>query len=178
MLHKDAVGHYLLNEEQVFLTSYAWYITGDFQASEDLFQDLVVKALTSNEAFRDFAHLRHWSKTVVRNAALNLMRDRGRHPVLLMEEKVLDALARDWHSMEEKEREAYRVPLEALSRCVKRLNPRNQELVQLRYCQGLSSGEIANHLKRKVETVYRAIARLHSKLRDCVSNQLAQEGGL
>ena len=173
MLNKETIGQYLY-KEQMFLTSFAWYITADFQASEDLFQDLVVKALTSNESFGDFTQLRRWSTVVVKHAALNWLRDRNKYHILV-DHKVLEALAHDWPNADEQN---YRVPLEVLSQCVKKLNARNQRLVQLRYVQGLSSGDIAKQLKRKVETIYQAITRVHFKLRGCIKHQLAQEGEL
>jgi len=62
---------------------------------------------------------------------------------------------------------------EALARCLKRLHPRDRELLLTRYEPGARVEEAAERSGRSLEAAYKALARLRKLLFDCVTNQLA-----
>lgn len=65
---------------------------------------------------------------------------------------------------------------EALNKCLKRLHPRDRELVLIRYEHGQGVEEAAKRSGRTVETAYRALNRLRKLLYDCVTQQLSAGG--
>jgi RNA polymerase sigma-70 factor (ECF subfamily) len=65
--------------------------------------------------------------------------------------------------------------MEALAQCMKNLTPRNNELIRLRYGKALSGIEISRIMDRKVATIYQALARIHRKLRDCITSRVQEE---
>jgi DNA-directed RNA polymerase specialized sigma24 family protein len=58
-----------------------------------------------------------------------------------------------------------------------RLTLRAQQIVTLRYVQGLNGAQVAETLGRKVHTVYVALTRIHGRLRECVQSRIAGEEG-
>lgn len=68
--------------------------------------------------------------------------------------------------------------LEHLQSCLTKLTPYAQQVVNLRYGQGLTTQKVADALQRKVEAVYKALVRIHNALEECVRRQIgAQERG-
>ncbi|MEQ1862662.1 MAG: sigma-70 family RNA polymerase sigma factor [Chthoniobacteraceae bacterium] len=62
---------------------------------------------------------------------------------------------------------------EALALCLKRLHPRDRELLLTRYEPGARVEEAAGRSGRSIEAAYKALARLRKLLFDCVTNHLA-----
>lgn len=63
---------------------------------------------------------------------------------------------------------------EALANCLKKLHPRDRELLITRYEPGNGVGEAARHTGRSMDAAYKALTRLRKLLFDCVNHQLAQ----
>jgi RNA polymerase sigma-70 factor, ECF subfamily len=61
---------------------------------------------------------------------------------------------------------------EALARCLKKLAPRDRELVMTRYEPGASVEEAAERSGRSLEAAYKALGRIRKLLHDCVTNHL------
>ncbi|HEY4232058.1 MAG TPA: sigma-70 family RNA polymerase sigma factor [Lacipirellulaceae bacterium] len=64
---------------------------------------------------------------------------------------------------------------EALEECLQQLNSGDRELIDQRYHQKRSPKEIADFKARSVHAIYRALARIHMALFNCVERHLARE---
>ena len=64
----------------------------------------------------------------------------------------------------------------ALASCLKKLPPRDRELVLTRYEPGSGVAEAARRSGRSMDAAYKALNRLRKLLHDCVTNQLAHSG--
>jgi RNA polymerase sigma-70 factor (ECF subfamily) len=64
---------------------------------------------------------------------------------------------------------------DALSECLGKLKIGDRQLIRERYTDELAPKEIARKQSKSVHSVYRALARIHSGLRDCVQRSLARE---
>jgi RNA polymerase sigma-70 factor, ECF subfamily len=62
----------------------------------------------------------------------------------------------------------------ALERCLKKLPPRDRDLIEVRYQQGGSVEEAARHNGRSLEAAYKALARIRRLLLECVSRHTAE----
>ena len=160
---------YILLKEQICLTAYINAILRDFQRSEDVFQDVVVKAIGNASCFNDRLHLIRWTRVTARNRSIDLLRKKNRHKQILMDEQLLELLHREWP---EEEPETSGVILKQLAGCIEKMTPNNQEIVRLRYFKALSGIEVARRLNRKVRTVYQALSRIHKQLRECMQGQM------
>lgn len=65
---------------------------------------------------------------------------------------------------------------DALQACLDRLAERSRRLLTLRYEQGYSVAQLAQELGRSTEAVYKALARIRLKLRECIDQRLRAAG--
>ena len=65
---------------------------------------------------------------------------------------------------------------EALGNCLKKLHPRDRELVLTRYEPGQGVEEAARRTGRSMDAAYRALNRIRKMLSDCVTHHLTMEG--
>jgi RNA polymerase sigma-70 factor (ECF subfamily) len=64
---------------------------------------------------------------------------------------------------------------DALADCLKKLRASDQRLIEQRYYHEQPPKEIARLQSSSVHSVYRALARVHMSLRDCIHRNLARE---
>lgn len=65
----------------------------------------------------------------------------------------------------------------ALAECLQKLGDQDRELIEQRYHYRRLPKEIAEKKSRSVHAIYRALARIHAALFECVQRQLAIEEG-
>ena len=160
----------VLFSQRLPLTAYIATVTRDFHVSEDIFQEVCVKAVSRENEFETAEHLIHWARVVGRNRAIDVLRARnGRYSGL--SDSLLATLADEWPRKSQTDGLA-----EALSACLERLTANNRELLRLRYFERRSCPDVAVIMGRKLETVYQALARVHKTLGDCMRSRLQQEG--
>ena len=87
-------------------------------------------------------------------------------------EKLLDTLAEATLITESG---GVEVGLAALRRCREKLDATDEELLQLRYTEGLSTVEIASRLQRLQPNVSRSLNRIRRLLLECIKTELAQQ---
>jgi RNA polymerase sigma-70 factor (ECF subfamily) len=68
--------------------------------------------------------------------------------------------------------------LDALSRCLERLLPRDRDLVLARYERGGDVEHAAQRSGRSLQAAYKALARIRRLLFDCVASNVADQGAL
>ena len=144
-----------------------WLLVHDVHLAEDLFQEIVVRAVDGRSSFSSAEELLGWARVTGRNAALNLLRDRGRERTFLKDELL--------NSIEEG---APREPgkdgarNEALRECIESLPDRSRAILDRRYFAGRSGEEVAQDLHMTREAVYQALLRIHQALGRCVQSKL------
>ncbi len=161
-----------LLRERLALTACIGSVTKNHHLAEDVYQEICVKAVSHADSFSGKAHLINWFRVSARNRAIDIIRTREGRYVGLSEE-TLAAIENDWDQVVSGRNEDM---LEALSRCLKTLTPRSQEIVRLRYFENRSGSDIAKFMGNKVASAYQAIARIHKSLGDCVRQRLEAEG--
>ena len=164
----------LLLANRAMLLGYINVITGDPTLTEDVFQEVSIVVMEKFPDVRDSDGFRPWSRTIARFQALKAVNKRRANPVILASE-IIDRLDRAWDEHDREDPRASSVA--ALERCIARLTPRAQELVQLRYHEDLSGQQLAERLRKPLNTIYVAISRIHRTLADCVRGELARGGG-
>lgn len=163
----------LLLANRAMLLGYINVITGDPTLTEDVFQEVSIVVMEKFADVQDTDGFRPWARTIARFQSLKAVNKRRANPVILAGE-VIDRLDQAW---EQHDREDQRTTsVAALERCIARLTPRAQELVNLRYHQDLSGQHIAERLRKPLNTIYVAISRIHRTLADCVRGELARSG--
>ncbi len=120
------------------LLRYARRRVGDLEAARDIVQDCFLRLCTQpRDAVED--HLAQWLYTVCRNRSIDHLRKDGRMHAL--DDATLDTKQSDdappTHKAEAADQRTH------LMACIERLSPRQQEMVRLKFQDGLSYREIA-----------------------------------
>jgi RNA polymerase sigma-70 factor (ECF subfamily) len=65
---------------------------------------------------------------------------------------------------------------EALAGCIEKLGSKDRDLLAARFAEGGTTQSAAAQVRRSVDAVYKALAKIRQALFDCVSRALAREG--
>jgi RNA polymerase sigma-70 factor, ECF subfamily len=141
----------------------------DVHQAEDVFQDVMIKALRMKDSFTDEAGLLAWTRVTMRNQGIDFIRRAGRLDSILSA-LALDAVAEAING----ETETVNCKVAALRHCVAALPQESKRLLRLRYDEGRSGHDLASLLRRSEDAIYKALSRLHSALRTCALERLTQ----
>lgn len=135
----------------------AFRITGNREDAWDAAQDAFIRGYQGLRAFRGEAGFGTWLYRIAVNAALDIVRRRGRAA------HDLDPL---WAAPDDTAGEALRHDVQArVHQAIAGLPPEARAIVVLRDLQGLSYGEIAQVLRVPLGTVRSRLARARESLR-------------
>ena len=142
-------------------------IINDFCAAEELAEDVFIKLCSDKPKFSGKCSFKTWIYTIGKNAALNSIKKRSRHP-----EEPLD----DFYDISDK------VNIESsyirdedmglLYRALEKLNPDYKQILYLIYFEGFSNTE-ASKIMKKTE---RQIRNLLYRAKESLRNVLEKEG--
>ncbi|MFN3613870.1 MAG: sigma-70 family RNA polymerase sigma factor [Rubrimonas sp.] len=134
------------------------------ELAEEAVQDGFASIWRNASGFdRSAGSARGWIYAIVRNRALNLLRDGAREDIV--EPEALDLLRETgtaeqaWLGLGE---------AEALRRCLDALEPQRRRAVLLAYVLGLTHGEIAGRMGAPLGTVKAWVRRALISLRECM----------
>jgi RNA polymerase sigma factor (sigma-70 family) len=65
---------------------------------------------------------------------------------------------------------------DALSSCLDKLPEKARVLIELRYERGATPATVAARLSKSLESVYKALNRVHAMLASCIEQALVREG--
>ena len=162
----DTIAH-ILRTRRTELCGYLRSVARDRSLADDIFQDISLKAIQRPQDYQDEQHLLRWLHVAGKNRAIDHFRQTKKQH-LLLDHSVLELLA-----AEADEVHTSSPALSALDLCIQTLTPRSRRIIALRYGDELSGIEVAKHLNQKVDTIYKALARIYTHLRRCVLERTA-----
>lgn len=165
-LEKDQILQTLLHYRTV-LVRFGLIITRDFHAAEDIYQNLVIKALNAIIAFENKSQLLLWCRTVIRTEAVDWMKKNDRE-LLIDDARLIELLDAEIFD-EMKETRNLIAWSETLNDCLKKLSGESQKILLLRYEGERNCSEVASLMGISLDSVYKRLSRIHLKLRDCVN---------
>jgi RNA polymerase sigma-70 factor (ECF subfamily) len=152
------------------LLRFAWSLTRDREAAEDLAQETIARALAAQWRFQSGTNLKAWLFRILRNVHLNVLRAAGTHPALVsIEELVAEPVSPHEHNVNPVEaRVIERADLRRIADVYRTLPPTFAVPLFLTAIEELSYAEAASILDIPVGTVmsrvYRARRLLISRL--------------
>jgi RNA polymerase sigma-70 factor (ECF subfamily) len=161
----------LLLSHRAMLLGYVASIVRDPDLAEDVFQNVALVVLDKAAAVQRDEEFPAWARRVARLESLAALRKRRRSPELL-DQSVLELLEDEWSAGDTAPAPARK----ALRDCVEKLSPYAQQLIRMRYVDGLSALDVAERVNRSPNTVYVALSRTYRHLAGCVERRLAREG--
>jgi RNA polymerase sigma-70 factor (ECF subfamily) len=151
----------------------AFAVVRDAHLAEDVFQEVLLRALRMRESFSDAGGVLAWARVSARNLGIDQVRRAGRFGEILSE-LALDAL----DARLEECGDAQRRRAEAMRVCMEKLPDESRTLLRMRYDEGRKGEELARLLRRSEAAIYKALSRLHVALRKCIDERLAAQEAL
>jgi RNA polymerase sigma-70 factor (ECF subfamily) len=146
----------------------AWVVVRDAHAAEDIFQNVVLKALTKEVSFEAKGAVLSWAFITARREGIDWLR-RHRRELTGLDSEILELLEHEWLSETVRRGEAR---MEALRTCLRTLPDKSSLLLRLRYFESKSCREVAEKLDTELNAVYKRLSRLHKGLRECIELRL------
>jgi RNA polymerase sigma-70 factor, ECF subfamily len=143
-------------------------VVPNWSDADDLMQE------TTEVMWRKFPHAGQiddfcaWGKTIARNKVMNFYAKKKRERVLFD-----DALLKDVIEREEKTSLQEELRIQALQTCLQKLHSKDRHLIQVLYGHDITIKKLAEEVKRPVQGLYKAMARIHHNLLQCVRRSLA-----
>ncbi|MCX6578420.1 MAG: RNA polymerase sigma factor [Candidatus Aminicenantes bacterium] len=159
----------LFERHHVTLFNYFLRLTGNRPISEDLVQEVFTRILKYRTTYRGEDRFAVWMYKIARNAHIDFLR-RQKETVPL-EDQFDEAQSADLIPEERVERQQEAA---LISRALKRLSPRKQEVILLSRFQNLKYREIAELMECPVGTVKGMVHRAVQELGD-IYKQLSRE---
>ena len=153
----------LYDQHHQSIFRYLFYRTGDSQAAEDLTADVFLKMVQSMAGFQgSLPAFRGWLFQIARNLSIDHLRRSLAHPV----EKISD----EQRSLEDlpEARAEYNLDVESLREALGRLSAEHQDVLLMRFVEGMSLAETARTLHKSEDAIKglqrRALLGLHKSL--------------
>lgn len=172
----DTDGRFLrlfVQHEQA-LRAYARVMVPNWDAVDEVIQEASVVMWRKLDLLDSPENFLPWAKVIVRFEALRARRDFARDRLVFSEE-LLSMLADE---AAETEDDLLAREKAALERCFKRLSPAHRELLLAPYAGCGRVKELAEQTERSVNSLYKLLGRLRSKLQGCISQDLAKQVGM
>jgi RNA polymerase sigma-70 factor (ECF subfamily) len=162
---------HLIVQHQERLLRYLLYLTGDRETAEDLFQETWMRVLMRGSQFRGDSSFATWLFSIARNLAIDTCR--GRRTVSSLDAMCeSDGESRPFEVADEGpspfDRYQTQESAQRLAEALFSLEPRQREVLILRFHEGLSLEEIAQVTRASLSTaksrLYRSLAALKPRI--------------
>ena len=136
---------------------------------DSLLQEVNVTLWKKKDSYELGSNFKAWAFQVAKFHAFNEHRRLKKNHFSVLDEAVVQVLAEtenfDNQDINERER--------ALNLCLKKLNPKEVELVKIRYSKGLSIEQYSKQENKNSGTIRATLRRIREKLRECINHQLS-----
>jgi RNA polymerase sigma-70 factor (ECF subfamily) len=164
----------LLRRHQTQLFGYIYSLLRDLDDADDLFQQTSLVLWDKFDLFDPSKSFIAWACGVARFEVSNYLRSRSRQR-LLFSDNLAQILIDAHEEFDEEELEGRR---DALAECLKKLRPRDQQLLDDCYGRSARIPEVADSWGRSTQSIHNSLRRIRRTLFMCVNRSLAQEGGV
>jgi len=147
--------------------------TNRFHDAEDLLQEVASDVVAQFEQYDPTRSFTDWALGIARNK-LKLHYRQTATGKRVMGNLAMSKIAEAMGEVSEDSSEI----AEALGRCLKTVDSRSRELLNLRYVNDLSCSEIAAHKSATTNAVRVALHRLRSTLHRCIEERLIAQQGM
>ncbi|MDA0284804.1 MAG: sigma-70 family RNA polymerase sigma factor [Planctomycetota bacterium] len=137
--------------------------------ADDVLQETSVVLWEKFGEFDRSADFTRWACGIARRQMLAHFRKSGRMQPLFgddVDELFVDQLAQSLETEDER--------TEAMAHCIEELQPRHRELLALRYSGEHEIRDIATRVDRSESAIYKALAKIHDALFDCIELRMME----
>ena len=152
------------------LVAGAFAVVLDAHTAEDVFQEVLLRALRMRDSFSDQGGVLAWARETARNLGIDQVRRAGRLDAILSE-RALDAMDARLEELVDVQRQR----VEAMRECMEKLPEESRALLRMRYDEGRKGEELARLMRLGEAAIYKKLSRLHQALRKCIDKRLATQ---
>ena len=160
----------LINRHQSELYGYIYAVVRNWEDTDDLYQSVCVVLWSKFESFQPGSSFFAWARQTAKIKVSDFLRHKPLPSYVT--ENLMDILTEIAAEPYDDGAEAYLV---ALRRCREKLSSTDDELLQLRYVEELSTVEIADRLQRLRPSVSRSLNRIRRWLFECIEMELVKQ---
>jgi len=160
----------LITRHQSELYGYIYAVVRNWEDTDDLYQSVCVVLWSKFGSFQPGSSFFAWARQTAKIKISEFLRQK-RSPAHITE-KQSGILAEIVAESYDNEPEGYLV---ALRQCRQKLSSTDDELLQLRYVEELSTVEIANRLQRLRPSVSRSLNRIRRWLFECIEMERVKQ---
>jgi RNA polymerase sigma-70 factor (ECF subfamily) len=157
------------NQRRIFL--YVMSMVPNWDDAEEIIQETNLVLWREFARFEPGTNFTAWACRVALHRVL-AWRKRVKRNRLEFSPEFLEAVADEASAASD----ALEERSQCLARCIERLPEERQQLLRMRYSDGLAINVIARQLERTEEAVYRTLSRIRRALHDCVTRARLLEG--
>ena len=160
----------LITRHQGELYGYIYAVVRNWEDTDDLCQSVCLVLWSKFASFQPGTSFFAWARQTAKIEISNFLRHKQSPSYLA--EKLRDVLSEIAAEPHDADAEVY---LAALRCCREKLTAEDDELLQLRYAEELSTVEIADRLQRLRQSVSRSLNRVRRWLFECIRMELAKQ---
>lgn len=160
----------LFTKNEASLRAFARSLMPTWQDADEVVQEVALVAWRKFDEFEEGTSFISWVCTIARFKALSYRRKLARDRLSFREE-LIELMADEGVAELDARNEEY----DALEVCLKKLPPRQRDLVNIAYTPGLSVKTEAEKAGIKPGTLYMRLNRIRSILFDCIQVQIKKE---
>ncbi len=166
----------LIMQHRNMIFGYAMTQTGDYDAAEDIFQDICVTICEKFAEFRKGTNFKAWAMEIARYKILSHYQQQStrKKRMVHLTEEIADSLAANPVWLQEER--PFVAELSALRKCLDRTKGKSRAILLKRYGEGLSCKAVAESIGWTVNAVYVALSRIRDALEKCVKSGLLVNG--
>lgn len=138
--------------------------------ADDIFQETVLVMWSKFDSFERGTSFTAWGIKIAKYKILQAHRRTARRSFQFSQAALQSLQNKSDHFVKHIERR-----MQALRKCIRKLNKRNYELIQMRYENELTIKSIAKRLGRSVQSIYKRMARINDSLIRCIRRTLTME---
>lgn len=169
-LPKTQYEHFLrlfrANEDRLF--GFILKLLPNFAVAEDIMQETMMTMWRKFDEFSDGTSFAAWGMKIARYKIMEFHHQNRRPGVVYLGQEILSEL-----TLDDGPGKLENTYLEALHGCVDKLKDQNLKLITLRYSRQQSVRQIAEQLSVSVNVVYKAMAKIHFMLQQCIEKAMA-----
>ncbi len=149
---------------------YAFILTlvPNWSDADDLMQEtteVMWRKFRDEDEIHDFCA---WGKAIARNKIMNFHAKRKRERILFDDSLLKDIMEREGKTSLQEE-----LRVQTLQKCLHKLRPNDRHLIHVLYTHEITIKKLAEEVKRPVQGLYKAMARIHHTLVQCVRRSLS-----
>lgn len=159
---------YSVTQKRIFV--YILSLVPARQDAEDLLQQTMMEMWKLFDRFEQGTNFTGWGMAIARYQVLKFREKRQKEKGLLfLSDEAFDVVLRESSRRQDESGDH----LTALEGCLGKLKAREQQLLRLRYEDGLTYHQIAEKMGRSVTLVYKVMTTIHTALQRCIHQTLS-----